>query len=424
MAKYIIIGGKPLRGEINISGSKNAALPIMAASALSDTPSTISNVPDITDVQTMAEIINATGAKAEQVDRHTWQISGKGMSNHHLNPTLAWRLRASILAISPIIARLHKAVFPHPGGCIIGKRPVDTHLEAMRNLGVDITTDATDYIASTKKLHPNHMFLDEVSVTATENALMLAALIPGETLIRPAACEPHVVDLANFLIKMGASIRGAGTHEIYVYGVEKLSGVTHQIIPDNIEAGTFAIMAAATKGQIKILNVIFYDLDPIIHKLRQMGTTVDVANHHLVVTQKKPLVAARIQIDTWPRLPTDLQAPFGVLATQAHGTSLIHDWLFERRLAYTEELSRMGANITQCDPHRALVTGPTSLFGTNIKSLDLRAGIALVIAALVAKGKTQIDNIELIDRGYENLDERLRALGAEIRRYNGEDKKE
>lgn len=419
MSKYIIEGGTPLRGTISVTGCKNAAAPIMAAALLSDEPSTIHNIPDISDVHTLAEIINSLGATAKQIDRHTWQISGKGLSRHQIKPDLARRLRASILLVSPLLARLRQATFPHPGGCVIGKRPIDTHLEALKALGITINLDATNYHATASKLRGASMFLDEVSVTATENALTLAILAPGETIIKPAACEPHVVDLANFLRAMGARIEGAGTHEIRVWGVKELSGVSdYNIIPDNIEAGTFAVAAAATKGDVLITDIEPEDLDPIVHKLRQMGVSAEIEDHNLHISHKGPLKSTRIQVDTWPRLPTDLQAPFGVLATQAHGTSLIHEWLFERRLNYTDDLVRMGANITLCDPHRALVTGPTPLFSAKITSPDLRAGITLVIAALVAHGKSEIEHIELIDRGYENLDDRLRALGANIRRMS------
>ncbi len=421
MAKFIVEGGIPLKGEINVSGSKNAILPIMAAALLADTPSIINNVPDIGDVHTMAEIIASTGAEIEQIDIHSWRIGGKGLHTSHIKPDLARKLRASILMVSPLLARRHEAIFPHPGGCVIGQRPLDTHFEALKALGTRITTDESNYIAKIAHSQGASMFIDEVSVTATENALMLAVLSPGETIIKPAACEPHVVDLANFLKQMGARIEGEGTHTIRIWGVDKLSGVeNYRIIPDNLDAGTFAIAAVATKGDITINQIKPDDLDPIIHKLTQMGCEVNLNRQSVTIKHAEDLKATRIQIDTWPRLPTDLQAPFGVLATQAHGTSLIHDWLYERRLMYTEDLIRMGANITQCDPHRALVTGPTKLYGTKISSLDIRAGVAMVIATLVAKGKSEIDHIELIDRGYEDLDGRLRSLGAQIRRVNSE----
>jgi UDP-N-acetylglucosamine 1-carboxyvinyltransferase len=417
MEKFIIEGGYQLQGEIETSGCKNAALPIMAAALLTSEPSTITNIPNISDVYTLSEIINKLGGEAEQIDKNTWKIFGKNINTTQLDPILARRLRASILLLGPVIALKKEALFPHPGGCVIGQRPVDTHFEALRALGVDITADQENYVAKAEHLTGNKMFLDEVSVGATENALTLAALTPGETLIRPAACEPHVRDLANFLKAAGARIQGEGTHEIKITGVQQLNGVeNYSIIPDNIEAGTFAIAAVATGGQVKIKNIIPEDMDPIVHKLNQMGANITVGSNYLEVKPAEELKSARIQVDTWPRLPSDIQAPFAVLATKAKGTSLIHEWLFERRLGYIEDLSRMGAKIVLCDPHRALINGPSKLRATKIKSPDIRAGIALLIAALIAKGRSEIEQIELIDRGYENLENKLKNLGAKIER--------
>lgn len=418
MAKYIIEGEQPLNGEISIGGCKNAALPIMAAALISEEPSLIHNIPDTADMKTMAQIIASTGAHIKQVKKYSWEIGGNGLTNCTIPPDLARKMRASILLVSPILARCGTVTFPHPGGCVIGQRPLDTHFEALKALGVSINIDAKNYIAKVDRLQGAKMFLDEVSVTATENALMLATVSPGTTIIEPAACEPHVVDLANFLKKAGAKIEGAGTHKIIVQGVEKLHGVDdYSIIPDNIEAGTYAVAAVATKGNMIIHNIIAEDLNPIIHKLTQMGANIEIKDDAMIVKKSDKLNAARIQIDTWPRLPTDIQAPFAVLATQAEGTSLIHDWMYEKRLAYIDDLIRMGANTTICDPHRALITGPTKLYATRMLSPDIRAGIALVIAALIAEGKSEIDHIELIDRGYEDLENRLKSLGAKIRRF-------
>ncbi len=417
MSKYVIQGGQPLNGTISIGGCKNAALPIMAAAVLSKEKSTIKNIPDTTDVKIMGEIIRSTGAQANQIDNNTWEISAEGINSCQIPADLARKMRASILLVPSILHNCHEISFPHPGGCIIGQRPLDTHFEAMKALGVKISIDNKNYNAKIDKLEGTKIFLDEVSVTATENALMLASLTPGTTIIEPAACEPHVVDLANFLIKMGANIEGAGSHKIIVTGVESLhSCQDYSVMPDNIEAGTYAIAAAATGGEISIQNIIETDLEPITHKLKQMGVEVTFDGNIMHVKRINGLKSARIQVDTWPRLPSDIQAPFCVLATQAEGTSLIHEWMYERRLSYTDELVHMGANITLCDPHRALVSGPTQLYGTKITSPDLRAGITLVIAALVAKGKSEIDHIELIDRGYEDLENRLRSLGANIKR--------
>ncbi len=417
MAKYIINGGKPLKGAIEIRGCKNAALPILTAALLAEESSIITNIPDTSDVKLMAEIIRETGAIANQIDAHTWEIGGKGLKNCKIKYEHARKMRASILFIPAILHHCKHVTFPHPGGCVIGQRPLDTHLEALQALGVKFNINNRDYEATFKKPRGAKMFLDEVSVTATENAMMLAAVTPGETIIKPAACEPHVEDVANFLIQAGAKIEGAGSHKIKITGVDKLNAVKdYKVMPDNIEAGTYAIAAIATNGKITLKNITPEHMDPIVHKLKQMGAKVDIKEDTLTASREGKLKAARIQIDTWPRLPTDIQAPFGVLATQAEGTSLIHDWLYEKRLAYTDDLIRMGANITVCDPHRALITGPTSIFGTRILSPDLRAGIALVIAALIANGTSQIEHIELIDRGYEDLENRLLSLGADIKR--------
>lgn len=417
MPKFIIQGGNPLNGTIRVGGCKNAVLPIMTSALLSNEKSLITNVPDTIDVKIMAEIIRSTGAFIEQKDDHSWQISGENLNSCLIKAELARKMRASILLVPSILHHCGQITFPHPGGCVIGQRPLDTHFEALKALGVEITADNKNYIAKIDKLQGAKMFLDEVSVTATENALMLAAVTPGETIIEPAACEPHVVDLANFLIKMGAKIEGAGSHKIKITGVDDLHGVNnYSVMPDNIEIGTYAIAAVATRGELTIEGVIPDHLDPIVHKLRQMGADLELTENSLIIHKSEKLNSARLQIDTWPRLPTDIQAPFGVLATQAEGTSLVHDWLYEKRLAYCDDLVRMGANITICDPHRALITGPTQLYGAKILSPDLRAGIALVIAALIAEGKSEIDHIDLIDRGYENLEGRLASLGADIKR--------
>lgn len=417
MSKYIIHGGRPLNGTISVGGCKNAVLPIMAAALLSNQKSIIKNIPDTADVKIMAQIIASTGAYINQIDKNSWEISGNSINNCAIQPELARKMRASILLVPSLLFHCKKITFPHPGGCVIGQRPLDTHFEAMKSLGVKISMDSKNYNADASDLHGAKIFLDEVSVTATENAMMLATITPGETIIEPAACEPHVFDLANFLIKAGAKIEGAGSHKITITGVESLNGVEeYSVMPDNIEISTYAIAAVATKGELTINNIVPDHLNPIIHKLKQMGANIEVIENSLVIHKTEKLNSVRLQIDTWPRLPTDIQAPFGVLATQAEGTSLVHDWLYEKRLAYTDDLIRMGANITVCDPHRALITGPTQLYGAKIFSPDLRAGMALVIAALIAEGKSEIEHIELIDRGYEDLENRLKSLGANIER--------
>ena len=417
MAKFIIKGGKPLKGKIRPCGSKNAALAIIAATLLTDQPCTIDNVPEILDVKILLEIIQKLGVKVQRLKPHKYKIQAKNIRTTKLDSNLVQKLRASILLMGPLLARKGKMEMLHPGGCIIGKRPVGTHFQALEKLGVDIKQDKLSYRARVKtKLKPAVVFLDEPSVTATENALMAAVLISGKTAIKYAACEPHVQDLCRFLSKMGAIISGIGTQTLKIEGQPKLSGAEHKIIPDNIEAGTFAVAAAVTKGDVIIENIIPEHLDPILNKLKIMGVKFRISKDFLHIKPTVTFKSTRIQTAPWPGFPTDLQAPFCVLATRAKGTSLVHDWMYERRLSYIDELIRMGADIILCDPHRALVNGPKKLFAAKIGSPDIRAGTALIIAALAADGETVIENIHLIDRGYENIEKRLCKLGADIKR--------
>ena len=417
MSKFIIKGGKPLKGKIKPCGSKNAALPIIAATLLAKEPCVIENVPEITDVHILFEIIQKLGVKVKKIEPHKYQIDAKNIIKTELDEDLVQKLRASILLLGPVLSRKGEMKMPHPGGCIIGRRPVGTHFRALEKLGVKISQNKFLYIAKVKdKLKSNEIYLDEPSVTATENVLMAASRIPNETIIKYAACEPHIQDLGQFLIKMGAQIEGLGTNTIKVIGKEELKGANHTIILDEIEIGTFTAAAIATKGDILIKGVNQKYLDPILNKLENMNVNFKIGADFLHILPSKNLKSTRIQTAPWPGFPTDLQAPFCVVATQAKGTSLIHDWMYERRFGYIDELIKMGAKITQCDPHRILVSGPNQLYGAQIASPDIRAGIALIIAGLVAKGKTEIDNIELIERGYENIDERLRSLGADIKK--------
>lgn len=421
MAKFIINGGKPLKGTIKPCGSKNAALAIIAATLLTDQSCTIDNIPEILDVKILLEIVEKLGVKVQKLKPHKYKIQAKNIRTTKLNPKLVQKLRASILLMGPLLARKGKMEMPHPGGCIIGKRPVGIHFQTLEKLGIDIRQDQSSYYTKAKrKLKPAVIFLDEPSVTATENVLMAAAKIPGKTIIKYAACESHVQDLCHFLSKMGVNISGIGTQTIEIIGAEKLSGAEHKIIPDNIEVGTFAAVAAATRSNVVIEDVVISHLDPILNKLKMMNVKFKIGKDFLHIKPSAKLKSTRIQTAPWPGFPTDLQAPFCILATQAEGTSLIHDWMYERRLSYIDELIKMGADIILCDPHRALVTGPKKLVGANIGSPDIRAGIALIIAALTAKGKTEIDNIQLIDRGYEDIEKRLRKLGANIKRINKE----
>lgn len=413
MTRFYVTGGAKISGQISISGSKNAALPAMAAALLTNETVRLTNVPKIGDVDTLVQILLSLGADVRQIDDTTWEITAVHISSS-VSAELASQLRASILLLGPLLARHHTIKLPHPGGCVIGQRPVGTHFEALRGLGARITAQDGVYVGETEGLVGATLYLDEVSITATENAVMAAALAKGTTTIRPAALEPHVVNLCEMLVAMGAQIEGIGTHTLIVQGVEKLNGVTHRVVSDEIETGTYAIAAAITGGEILLENAPL-DLDPILYKLRAMGVLVDQEGDRVTVKKGGELVGTKLQVDTWPRFPTDLQPQFGALMTQASGKSSIHEWMYEGRLKYTESLAAMGADVTVINPHQVVIHGPTQLSAAAIDSPDLRSGIAFVLAALVAEGESTINHAQLILRGYGGLVEKLTSLGATIR---------
>jgi UDP-N-acetylglucosamine 1-carboxyvinyltransferase len=419
MAKFIITGGKKPEGEISISGNKNAALPILAATVLTDAECVVSNVPKITDVAIMLSLLADLGKSVEHAGNGRVHLKG-AVKKSVLDSELVQSLRASILFLGPLLARTGKATLGPPGGCVIGRRAVGTHFDALTALGATIVGTEENYEATLPHPRAGSIFLDEVSVTATENALMCAAAIPGETVIENAACEPHVTDLALALKKMGAKIAGEGTNRLAIRGQKKLGGFEHQIAPDHIEAGTTIIAGACTHGHIFVRHVRPGDLRPVLFILERMGLQVefcdDAALEVFPSTLRAP--AGKIQTRPWPGFPTDLMSPLIVLATQAQGMTLCHDWMYESRMFFVDKLIAMGANITLCDPHRVLVMGPTQLRGQRLSSPDIRAGIALVIAALAASGTSIIENAELIDRGYEDVASRFRKLGAEIERQD------
>lgn len=417
MAKYIIEGKHKLKGNIRVNGSKNAALPMLAATLLTDEPCVIQRVPMIRDVEVMLDILRHLGAVVEIHD-HTVSIQTAKLVDTKIPDPLAIKLRASILLLGPILARAKAITMHHPGGCVIGRRPVGTHFDGLAALGIDFRQDANHYFGEAKALTGARMFLDEVSVTATENILMAAVLADGTTIIEPAACEPHVISLGNMLIAMGAKIEGLGTHTITVHGVNKLKGVTAAVNADEIETGTLAVAFGITHGDGVIEGVEPHNLGSIRHKLHQFGILTEIKGTDMHVHAKPTFTAHNLQIDTWPRLPTDLQPQLTVLATQSEGTTLVHDWMYDRRLLYIDELSKMGAQVLLCDPHRAQVTGPTPLKGQTIISPDLRAGMAFLLAGLIADGTTTIEQAHLIERGYENIHTRLNALGAKIERID------
>jgi len=417
MSKLIIEGGHPLQGEIRVAGNKNAALPILAATVLTDEVCVIENLPRIKDVETMLEILRHLGKTVDYVDTHTCEISG-GVQQNIIAEAYASKLRASILYLSVLLAATGEIRLAPPGGCVIGRRNVQPHVDVVTALGATCTENADGYVACLDKPQPADIFLTESSVTATENAMLLAAAISGTTTITNAAAEPHVEDLAAVLTRMGATIDGAGTNRIRISGSTALSGFRHRVQADHIEAGTFAIAAAATHSDMVIHDACREHLFMTEHVLRKMGVTMEfVAENTLKVSASK-LVSRidKVQVGLWPAFPTDLMSPFIVLATQAEGMVLCHDWMYESRMFFVDKLIVMGARIVQCDPHRVIVTGPTELRGQKLSSPDIRAGIALVVAALTANGTSTIDNTELIDRGYEDIDGRLRDLGAKITR--------
>jgi UDP-N-acetylglucosamine 1-carboxyvinyltransferase len=420
MQKFVINGGKPLEGKIDIMGSKNAATPILSACLLTKEECIIDNIPLIADVMKMIEILESMGVETEWIGKRKLKIkAGSNVDPEKMDFEIVGHMRSSILLLGSLLARFKKFKIKQPGGCIIGARPVGIHFDALEALGAKITSENGFYCFETDRLIGKKIVLKEFSVTATENLMMAAALAEGITTIKIAAIEPHVQDLARFLNKMGAKIKGLGIHTIQIQGVKKMHGAEHKIIPDPIEAGTFAIAAVATKGNVEINNINPHELDLVIEKLREIGANIEVKNNKLLIKPASKFNAIKkIETRTYPGIPTDLQAPFAVLTTQTEGTTLIHDTMYEGRLAYINELNKMGADAVICDPHRALITGPTPLYGQNITSFDLRAGATLIIAALLAEGKSTISKIDQVDRGYEKIEERLRNLGADIRREN------
>lgn len=415
--KFIINGGKRLAGRIAVSGAKNAALPIIAATLLTDKPCIIGNVPRISDVQTMISILESIGSVVSWSGPHELTINNGGVKNSKpLDQRLVKKLRASILFLGPFLARFGSIEISEPGGCIIGNRPLDDHFHGLSQLGVHIASAHGRYKLVHKGLHALPVVMQEPSVTGTENILMASCAAPGTTMIQNAACEPHVQDLVSFLCAMGANISGSGTSTLTIIGGKKLHGARHTIIPDPIEAGTFLIMGLATRSAITVDHIRPDHLTVALEKLKSMGARFDATGDSITIAHTGVLQASSLATRAYPGIPTDLQAVFGLLATQAHGSSRIFETLYEGRLGWIAELVKMGATVSAPDPHTALITGPTPLYGCDINSLDLRAGATLVIAGLVARGTTILHGAEVIDRGYEHIEERLVVLGADIQR--------
>ena len=419
MDVFEIEGGKPLSGEIAVSGSKNATTPILAATLLTTQTCVLSNVPLIEDVFRMLEILESMGAEIEWRDKRTVAITNRDIDPEKMDIEKVKRIRSSILLFGSLSARFDAFSLYHPGGCVIGARPVGTHFDALEKLGVRITQQEKGYRVDASERKPAKVVLREMSVTATENAMMLAAGMSGKTTIRIAAAEPHVEDLGRFLVAMGADIKGLGTHTLEITGTGTLAGAEHTIIPDANEAATFLILGAATGSTLTVKHAREDHLDIVLEKLREFGTDFIIEEDAITVVPGKRLRAiTKLDTRTYPGVPSDVQAPFGVLATQAEGDTLIFDTIFEGRFNYVPELEKMGARATVLNPHQVIVRGGTKLHGTTIRSYDLRAGVSLIIAALCAEGKTVIEDIYQVDRGYERIEERLRKLGARIERIS------
>lgn len=425
MQKLVIEGGQPLSGTIVPAGNKNAALPCIAAALLSEEDVILENVPRIRDVDAMLALLENLGVTVEWRDDHELVLNAAGVNHQDLDEQLANRIRASFLIAGPLLARFGRAEMPPPGGDVIGRRRLDPHLDAFRALGATIDdTDRSIRIEAPQGLGATDFMMDEPSVMGTENALLAAALTPGEVIIRNAASEPHVQNLANMLVGMGVKIDGIGSNVMRVFGADRLGGVRHRISPDHIEVGSFIALAAATRGELRIKDASPADLRMTALGFERLGVRIEVDGEDVIVPADQEMIVKndagemmpKIEDGPWPAFPADLTSIALALATQAHGSIMIFEKMFENRLFFVDKLVAMGANITLCDPHRAIVIGRSRLRGERLESPDIRAGMALLIAALCADGVSEIGNISQIDRGYEKIDERLRDLGAHIER--------
>ncbi len=417
MSKLQINGPARLKGEVKISGSKNAALPIIAATLLTRGKNIIENIPDITDIHDLLKIVEKLGGKIK-FQNNILEIDNSLINGHDPDKDLVRKIRASVLLLGPLLARNKKVKMSAPGGCFIGNRPLDDIFNLFEQFGATIQEKGDIYDFNVKALKGADIILRHMSVTATENAIMAAVMAEGKTIIRLAACEPHVRDLCRFLNKMGAKISGIGTNELKIEGVKDLKPVRYKIVSDEIEAATYIIAAAATGSEITIKNIETATIEySIFSKFKEAGVILEIGKDFIHVKRSTRIVPVKkLWTAPCPHFPSDLQAPFAVLMTQSDGSTLVHETMYEGRLNYIKELKRMGANASILDPHRAVIIGPTTLYGKKITSLDLRAGATLIIAALVANGQSEIINAEIIDRGYENIVEKFQKLGAIIKR--------
>jgi UDP-N-acetylglucosamine 1-carboxyvinyltransferase len=424
MEKFVIEGGVPLSGEIVAAGNKNAALPILAACLLTEEELVISNVPKIRDVEAMLVLLERLGVKVEWRGENEVSLQADTVNGTEVDEEASNRIRASFLAAGPLLARFGEAKMPPPGGDTIGRRRLDAHLDAFRDLGAKVDGKNWVELTAPSGLKATRIFMDEPSVMGTENALLAAALTPGPTTIQNAASEPHVQDLARLLTAMGATVDGIGSNVMTVHGRDKLGGAEHKVTPDHIEIASFMALAAVTGGDLRIRETAPADLEMIRRQFRRLGLSSMVEGNDVLVTPEQKLAVRddmgdaipKIDDGPWPAFPADLTSIALALATQAEGTILIFEKMFENRLFFVDKLVAMGARITLCDPHRAIVSGPSRLHGERLESPDIRAGMAMLIAALAAEGTSEIGNVVQIDRGYERIDLRLRDLGAHIER--------
>ena len=419
MEQYIIKGGNPLVGEVEIGGAKNAALAILAAAIMTDETVTIDNLPDVNDINVLLEAISGIGAEVDRIDRHTVRINGSNIENFDIEYDYIKKIRASYYLLGALLGKYKRAEVALPGGCNIGSRPIDQHLKGFRALGAYVDIEHGKIIAEAERLIGKHIYFDVVSVGATINVMMAASMAEGLTILENVAKEPHVVDVANFLNSMGANIRGAGTDVIKIRGVSRLHKTDYSIIPDQIEAGTFMFAAAATKGDVTVMNVIPKHLEATIAKLVEIGCEVEEFDDAVRVVSKGDLHNTQVKTLPYPGFPTDMQPQIGVTLALCKGTSTITESIFENRFKYLSELARMGANV-KVEGNAATIEGVDKFSGARVSAPDLRAGAALVIAGMAADGITIVDDIVYIQRGYERFEEKLRSLGAVIERVSTE----
>jgi len=420
MTKFLIQGQKQLSGSVKILGSKNSVLPILSACLLTDEDCTLNNVPNISDVDAFCNILKALGAQIER-ENNTLKINTKNVQPSHIEHDLVSKMRASILLLGPLLSRFKEVNLSFPGGCVLGKtkRSIHAHIHALTSLGAEVIDSEQDIHLKTSGLKGAKIIMAEASVTATENAITAAVLADGYTEIRWAAMEPHIQDLCHFLVKMGAKIDGIGTPVLKIQGVDKLSGAEFSVCPDYLETGTLAIAGVLTNSEIEILDTNPEHLDSFWQKLDEIGAKFEIGDDFVKIKKHSGLQSIpKLQTSVYPGFPTDVQAPFGVLLTQCEGESRMFETLFDARLSYLYELEKMGADIEVINSHEAIIKGPTPLIGAEVKSCDIRAGAAVVLAALAAEGESIINDVVYIDRGYSQLDEKLNSLGAQIKRIN------